>query len=136
LIVVDSNIIAYLYAGAGYGPSAAALLEQDQDWVAPLLWRSELRNVLAGGLRRRGLRIEEARAILSEAQALMSGGEYEVDSDTVLDLVNRSDCSAYACEYVALAKKLGLKLVTMDGKVLRTFPEVAVPLSAATASTS
>ena len=129
MIVVDSNVVAYLYMDAGYGPAAAALLERDQDWIAPLLWRSELRNVLAGGLRRRGLRIEEARAIQSEAQALMSDGEYEVDSDTVLDLVNRSDCSAYDCEYVALAKQLGLKLVTMDRKVLQAFPEVAIPLA-------
>jgi predicted nucleic acid-binding protein len=59
----------------------------------------------------------------------MGDGEYEVDSHMVLDLVNRSDCSAYDCEYVALAKQLGLKLVTMDRKVLRAFPEVAVPLA-------
>ncbi len=44
-------------------------------------------------------------------------------------VADRSDCSAYDCEYVALAKRLGVKLVTMDRKVLRAFPEVAVSLA-------
>ena len=72
--------------------------------------------------------MEEARSIQSEAEDLMSGAEFEVDSRGVLGLVRESDCSAYDCEYVALAMQLGIRLVTMDGKVLRAFPDVAVPL--------
>lgn len=128
MIVVDSNIVAYLYVGREHASATEALLERDREWVAPILWRSEFRNVLAGCLRRREFAIEEARAAQSGAEDLMRGGEYEVDSHVVLDLVNRSDCSAYDCEYVALAKQLELKLVTMDRKVLKAFPEVAVPL--------
>ena len=126
---MDSNIVAYLYLGGGHGQAAEALLEQDHDWVAPPLWRSEFRNVLAGCLRRREFAIEEARAVQSEAEELMGNSEYEVNSHIVLDLVNRSDCTAYDCEYVALAKQLGLRLVTMDRKVLQAFPEVAVALA-------
>ena len=129
MIVVDSNIVAYLCVGRVHASAARALLERDQEWVAPLLWRSEFRNVLAGCLRREELAIEDALGVQSEAEELMADGECAVDSRMVLDLVDRSDCSAYDCEYVALAKQLGLKLVTMDRKVLRAFPEVAVPLA-------
>jgi predicted nucleic acid-binding protein len=128
LIVVDSNIVAYLYVGHEHASATEALLDRDREWIAPLLWRSEFRNVLAGCLRRKEFAIEEARAVQLAAEDLMRGGERDVDSHVVLDLVNRSDCSAYDCEYVALAKQLGLKLVTMDREVLKAFPEVAVPL--------
>jgi predicted nucleic acid-binding protein len=63
-----------------------------------------------------------------EAESLLSGNEYEMDSLDVLTLVRDSDCSAYDCEFVALAKRLGVDLVTMDKKVLRAFPAIAKSL--------
>jgi len=39
-----------------------------------------------------------------------------------------SDCSAYDCEYVALAQDLDVPLVTTDRQVLREFPKIAVSL--------
>ena len=130
MIVVDSNVLAYLYLPGEYTAVAEALMEHDPDWSAPVLWRSEFRNILAGYLRRKKLTFEQAHALQSEAEDLLAGAEYEVDSHSVLELVRDSECSAYDCEFVALAKKLGTKLVTMDGKVLRSFPDIAVALSA------
>ena len=46
----------------------------------------------------------------------------------VLSLVHRSSCSAYDCEFVALARRLDVPLVTMDGRVIDAFPETAVAL--------
>ena len=129
MIVVDSNILAYLFIEGTHTGAAEALLTRDEDWAAPVLWRSELRNILTGCLRRGYLTLEEAGSIQSEAEDLMSGAEYEVDSRSVLGLVYESDCSAYDCEYVALAMRLGTKLVTMDGQVLSAFPDVAVNLA-------
>lgn len=128
MIVVDSNVLAYLYLPGEYTEVAETLLEQDADWAAPVLWRSEFRNILAGYLRRKKLTFEQAHALQSEAEDLLRGAEYEMDSLSVLELVRDSECSAYDCEFVALAMKLGTKLVTMDGKVLRSFPNIAVPL--------
>jgi len=129
VIVVDSNILAYLYMEGAHTGAAEALLERDEDWAAPVLWRSELRNILTGYLRRGYLTLEEAGNIQSEAEDLMSGAEYEVDSRSVLDLVYKSDCSAYDCEYIALAMRLGTKLITLDSGLLRAFPDVAVKLT-------
>ena len=129
MIVVDSNVLAYLYLPGEYTAVAEALMEHAPDWAAPVLWRSEFRNILAGYMRRGKLSFEQAHALQSEAEDLLSGAEYEVDSRSVLELVRDSECSAYDCEFVALAMKLGTKLVTMDGKVLRSFPGIAVALS-------
>lgn len=130
MIVVDSNVLAYLYLPCEHTEAAEALLEHDPEWVAPILWRSEFRNILAGYLRRKSISFEQARSLQCEAESLLEGAEYEVDSQSVLELVRNSDCSAYDCEFIALALKLDTRLVTMDRKLLRAFPERAVALVA------
>jgi predicted nucleic acid-binding protein len=129
VIVVDTNVVAYLYLPGEHTEKAEALLEQDDDWAAPLLWRSEFRNILAGYMRRKMLAFEAARDLQLEAESLLAGAEHEVDSRRVLELVRDSDCSAYDCEFVALAMALGVRLVTMDARLLKAFPEHAVALS-------
>ena len=129
MIVVDTNILAYLYLPGDFTAVAEELLENDPEWAAPVLWRSEFRNILAGYMRRKSLHYEVARNLLREAESLMAGAEYEVDSRRVLELVRDSDCSAYDCEFVALAMSLGVTLVTMDTKLLRAFPKVVVALA-------
>lgn len=129
MIVVDTNVVAYLYLPGEHTETAESLLERDDDWAAPLLWRSEFRNILAGYMRRQMLTFEAARDLQLEAESLLAGAEHEVDSRRVLELVRDSDCSAYDCEFVALAMALGVKLVTMDARLLKAFPEHAVALS-------
>lgn len=130
MIVVDTNVLAYLYLPGEYTPHAEALLERDPDWAAPLLWRSEFRNILVGYLRKKTLTSEAARDLQAEAESLLAGNEHEVDSQLVLELVRDSDCSAYDCEFVALAMRLSVDLVTMDAKLLKAFPRQAVALVA------
>lgn len=130
MIVVDSNVVAYLYLPGDQTEKAETLLQQDADWAAPLLWRSEFRNILAGYMRRKTLTFETARDLQLEAESLLAGAEHEVDSRLVLELVRDSDCSAYDCEFVALAITLGVTLVTMDAKLLKAFPKHAVALGA------
>lgn len=130
MIVVDTNVIACLYLPSEYTAAAEALLERDPDWAAPILWRSEFRNILAGCMRRKALTFDQACSLQQEAESLLEGSEFEVDSLAVLELVRGSDCSAYDCEFVALAMKLDTQLVTMDGKLLRAFPRRGVSLDA------
>lgn len=129
MIVVDSKVIAHLYLPGEHSDAAEALLMHDSSWAAPLPWRSEMRNVLAGYLRRKLLSFEQARAVQSEAERLLAGSEYEVDSSQVLELVQCSPYSAYDCEFAALAKALSVPLVTMDRKLLPAFPEHTRALS-------
>ena len=125
MIAVDTNVLAYLYLPGEHSAAAEALLVQDPQWCAPLLWRSEFRNILAGFLRRKALTFDQAMAVQTEAESLLEGAEYAVDSRAVMELVLDSDCSAYDCEFVALAKSLGVALVSMDRKLLKAFPAVA-----------
>ncbi len=130
MIVVDSNILAYLYLPGDRTAAAEALLEQDPEWAAPTLWRSEFRNILAGYMRRKAVTFDQACSLQREAESLLAGAEFAVDSSAVLELVRDSDCSAYDCEFIALAIKLNTKLVTVDKKLLREFPTRAIALAA------
>ena len=130
MIVVDSNVLAYLYLPGEYTAVAETLLEHDPEWVAPLLWKSEFRNILTGYMRRGALTFEQACSLQREAESLLAGSEFEVDSLSVFELVRDSDCSAYDCEFIALALRLETKLVTMDKKLLRAFPKRTVALNA------
>ncbi len=128
MIVVDTNVILHLWTDTPESTAAQDLLESDSEWTAPMLWRSEIRNALALLTRHRSLPLDAAKEIVRAAEDLMRGGEFAVDSATVLDLVARSACSAYDCEFVALAQALDVELVTSDRKILREFPETARPL--------
>jgi predicted nucleic acid-binding protein len=131
VIVVDTNILAYLLLPYELSAQADALFKRDPEWVVPILWRSEFRNLLAGYVRRKTLSFDEALRVQTEAEALLDGNEHEVDSRRVLELVRDSQCSAYDCEFIALAAQLGTKVVTMDGKMLKEFPQLAMPLPGA-----
>lgn len=80
----------------------------------------------AGYMRQRDLEVAEAWAVHELAERLLAGREYTKRGDAVLQLVAESSCSAYDCEYVALARELGVRLVTSDRQILRAFPTVAV----------
>ena len=129
MIVVDTNVIGYLYLTSEHSPHAEIALRQDNRWAAPILWRSELRNVLALYLRRNLLSLKDSQQIMDEASSLMRGGEYQVASHQVLSLVDASTCSAYDCEFVTLARDLEVPLVTVDRQILDQFPTVAVSLA-------
>lgn len=128
MIVVDTNIIAYLYLPNEHSHAVERLLVKYPNWVAPVLWRSELRNVLALYLRKQLLTFEQAYRIQTEAEALLAASEYDVNSYDVLNLANTSGCSAYDCEFVVLAKRLKTQLISADKKVLQGFPDVAMSL--------
>lgn len=129
MIVVDTNVLAYLLLPGEHNTAAEALLASDPEWAAPVLWRSEFRNILAGFLRRGSLSLRQAVSVQRQAENLLEGAEFEVDSEAVLKLVNDSDCSAYDCEFVALAEHLETRLFTMDRQLLKAFPARATALS-------
>ncbi len=129
MIVVDTNVVAYLLIAGEQTETARAVLASDAAWAAPMLWRSEFRNVLALYLRRRHLTLAEALEVQTMAEEIVAGREYTVESAAVLTLAATSGRSAYDCEFVALAQALDVPFVTSDRQLLASFPEVVITLS-------
>ncbi len=80
-------------------------------------------------MRKKIVTLPEAIEIFECAEELLKENEYEINSMQVLRLADSSNCSAYDCEFVNLAKDLGVILVTQDKKVLNSFPETAMSMS-------
>ncbi len=129
MIVVDTNLIVYSLIESEHTALAEKVLEKDSEWSAPVLWRSELRNVLLLYMRRDELDLEGAVEKMNEAERILADSDYLVDSPRVLELALRSGCTAYDCEFVCLAEKLIVPLVTSDKKLLAAFPDIAVSMA-------
>ena len=130
MIVVDTNIISYFYLPTDQTRWAEQLLEQEPTWVAPILWRSEFRNVLAFYLRKNLIDITTALTLHQEGEDFQHDHEFAIPSLKVLSLVSQSSCSAYDCEFVAVAQLLDTRLVTEDKKIIKEFPKTACSLKA------
>lgn len=128
MIVVDTNILAYTMFEGEKSPLTEQALQKDSDWVAPLLWKSEFLNVLALHLRKGNLTIENAKFVIELSNQYIKA-DFQVPPSNILDLIATSKCSAYDCEFVALAQELGIQLVTEDQQILEQFPEIAISLT-------
>jgi len=128
MIVADSNALAYLTIRSEFSALAEAVFAVDASWAAPLLWLSEYRNTLAKYMQHRGMTMESALLSLRSAEEVIGDREYKVSSEKVLELVKNSGCTAYDCEYVALAQDLKVPLLTTNQQLLRAFPKTAVSL--------
>ncbi|NIS38209.1 VapC toxin family PIN domain ribonuclease, partial [Candidatus Saccharibacteria bacterium] len=86
MIVVDTNLIAYLWIAGEFTEQAEKVLQADAGWLAPLLWRSEFRNVLTGYYRRGKLSLTNILEIMENAEVQMREREFLVSSHSVMQL--------------------------------------------------
>lgn len=125
MIVADSNLIASCVLESKVTPAALALRARDSDWRVPRLWRYEVQNILATMIRAKRLGRKEAEAIFRGLLESLRANESEPDPADVLSLVERYGISGYDAQFVALARELGVRLVTRDKELLRKLPDVA-----------
>ena len=130
MIVVDTNVVHYCWVRGQHTRLAQAVRRKDPDWHVPLLWRSELRNVLTAYLRRGLLSLTQIVGILRVVDRALAESQHFMADDAVFDVVAGSSLTAYDAEFVALATALSVPLVTADRAILKAFPEQAVTMEA------
>jgi len=122
MIVVDTNILAHFWLPSDNTEICEQLFQWDSDWVAPVLWKSEFRNVVILYMRKKLIDLPEALQISEKAENQIKEREFHVNSIQVYDLADKSNCSSYDCEFISLAEELDIKLINMDKQILRSFP--------------
>ena len=125
MIVVDTNILAHFWLPSDSTELCDSLYQQDPEWVAPILWRSEFRNVVSLYLRKDLINLADALLIVEKAELQMKNNQFQVNSVQVLHHVRETTCSSYDCEFISLAEDLDLELITLDKQLLREFPNLA-----------
>ncbi len=130
MIIVDTNVIAGLWLPCAHTELAEHAARKDPEWVTPHLWRSEFRNLLAGLIHQKKISLELAFRLVEEAETFLARHECSVPAKKVMQLAATSGCSAYDCEFVALAMELDVPLVSTNATALKKFPGIAVSLEA------
>lgn len=130
MIVVDSNVIAYCWVNGPLTTLAQSVRVKEPEWHVPILWRSEMRNILTGYLRDGSLTRSQVSQVMHTAERAFEGREHIVPSASVFEIVEKSRLSAYDCEFVVLASVFDVPLVTADKAVLKAFPNLALTMEA------
>lgn len=128
MIVADTNLIAYAMLPGEHTKSALRIVLRDPEWVAPTLWRHEFRNVLATAMRVGGLDLSRALGAFEAAEELVIDGQVHPTVEECLRLAARGKISAHDAQFVYLAERLDLPLVSADRRLCKAFPDRAIPL--------
>ena len=126
MIVVDTTILASLYLENPHRQEIEELFLKDCYWLAPIVWRSDFRNLLASYIHQGTIQLDKALEVMAACEELMDKMEHEPSSLHVLSLVQVSGCTASECAYVAVARDFGTVLITLDWTFLKTFPRIAL----------
>ncbi|MDB5296553.1 MAG: putative nucleic acid-binding proteincontains domain [Phycisphaerales bacterium] len=126
MIVADANLIAYFVIPGERTKEAERVRAKDKDWVVPSVFPHELCNVLGNYIRRAGMPRDRAVRLYRRGLPVATVRHLAADPADVLRMVEQSGCSTYDLEYVWLAMKLGVRLVTTDKEVLDAYPDVAI----------
>lgn len=129
MIVADTNLISYLHFKSQYSDEASKVHELDPIWVCPILWRSEFLNVVSLHIRKQLISFADGLNAIDLSRKIIGEREFTVSPVDTLELSVDSSCSTYDCEFVALARDFGIKLVTYDKKVLTAFPKIVISAS-------
>lgn len=126
MIVVDTNVLAYLYFPSAYNNEVEELQRYEQEWIAPALWKSEFLNVSSLYFRKKLISLTDTFEAFEKADELVVTLEVHSVFKSIMTLIEKSSCSSYDCEFIALAQNLGTKLITYDKKILFEFPSIAL----------
>jgi predicted nucleic acid-binding protein len=126
MLVADTNVLIELFQPTLNAEAVQAVWASDQDWHLPGLWIPEFRHILLKYLRSGVILLDEALAILADANAQFVHRTISVNTAECLAIAHRHGCSSYDAEFVVLAQQLQCPLLTFDRKLPQLFPDVAL----------
>ena len=128
MVVVDTNIVAYLLIDGDRTKDAQALFARDAEWKSEAFLLIEFSNMLATYVRAGSLRRTEAHALLAEAENRMRG-LVNLPHLRALRIAEQFAVSAYDARFLGAAQTLGARLVTEDLRLRAAAPALTLSLA-------
>lgn len=128
MIVIDANILIYALIECDNSRLIPQLRAKDADWRTTELCQHETLNVLATYHRRGVLTLEQCQGLLKHANRFISDAQCEVDMEASLVAAAKYGISGYDAQYVALAERLSVPLITQDRKLRQAAPGVGISM--------
>jgi predicted nucleic acid-binding protein len=135
MILVDTNVVAYLLIQGDSTAAAQELRTRDPDWRSEAFLMVEFTNVLASSVAAKRMTLPLAGDFLAKAAALFDGKLGRMPHGSVLAIAARYGVSAYDARFLALADQLGHRLVTEDTRLRAAAPALTQSLAEALAAT-
>jgi predicted nucleic acid-binding protein len=130
MVVVDTNVVAYLLIEGDRTKQAQALFARDADWRSDAFLLIEFSNVLATYVRSGGLSRTQAESLLAEVGTRVRTTA-NVAHSRALRVAEQYAVSVYDARFLAAAQSLGGKLVTEDAKLRAAAPALTQSLGEA-----
>lgn len=134
MLLVDTNVVAYLLIDGDYTVAAQELRTRDPDWRSEAFLLVEFTNVLASLIATKRMTLSLARDFIAKAAALFDGKLGRIPHASMLAIAARYRVSAYDARFLALADQLGSRLVTEDARLLAAAPALTQSLGEALAA--
>jgi predicted nucleic acid-binding protein len=132
MVVVDTNVLAYLLIEGDRTKQAQALFAKDSDWRSETFLLVEFSNVLTTYRRVRALSAQQAESLLAEAASRVRE-LLNIPNLHALRCAQRFAVSAYDARFLAVADILGVKLVTENAKLRAAAPALTRSIAQALA---
>jgi predicted nucleic acid-binding protein len=127
MLVIDASALAALLMPEDGGEEVEKAVKETERVSTLDLATYEVGNAVWRRVRRGELSMEEGNVVVSTLLSLLETFEVfsyrEVAADAFRLAVD-AGITAYDAAYVVLAKKLDARLITLDGELLRKFPDV------------
>jgi predicted nucleic acid-binding protein len=133
MLLVDTDIVAYLLIDGDYTDGAQQLRIRDSDWRSEAFLLVEFTNVLASSIARKRMTLSSAEDFLVKATALFDGKLARIPHASVLAIAARYRVSASDARFLALADQLGSRLVTEDAGLRAAAPRLTQSIAEALA---
>ena len=134
MLLVDTNVVAYLLIDGDHTQAAQRLRARDPDWRSEAFLLVEFTNVLASSIMRKRMTLSLAEDFLAKTVDLFEGKLGSVPHAAVLAIAARQRVSAYDARFLALADQLGSRLVTEDARLRAAAPALTQSLAEALAA--
>lgn len=130
MVVVDTNIVAYLLIEGDRTRDAQALYARDPEWKSEAFLLIEFSNILATYVRTGALRRNPALGLLAEAETRVRG-LVNLPHSRALRVAEQFAVSAYDARFLGAAQTLGARLVTEDARLRAAAPTLTLSLAEA-----
>lgn len=134
MLIVDTNVVAYLLIEGDYTAAARSLHRRDDDWRSEAFIMVEFTNVLTASIAARRMNSVLAQQFLAAATSFLHGKLTSIPRDSVLSLAVQYRVTAYDARFLALAQQLDTPLGTEDAKLHAAAPKLTQSLAEALAT--
>ena len=134
MLLVDTNVVAYLLIDGDYTTAAQELRLRDSDWRSEAFLLVEFTNVLVSSIARKRMTLSMAEDFLAKVFSLFDGKLGRIPHAAVLGIAARHRVNANDARFLALADQLGSRLITQDARLRAAAPALTQSLAEALAA--